>query len=89
MQMQQKWISEKRQSSKQVNSNQKLVNLKTNDLFQRILRVTMTQMSKEDKYAQVSVNEGIKRHGEKAIVAVLKEFSQLKDKKVFKPCNAL
>ena len=48
----------------------------------------MTQMSKEDKYAQVSVNEGIKRHGEKAVTAVLAEFGQLNDKQVFKQCDA-
>ena len=33
----------------------------------------------------MSVNEGIQSHGEKAVAAVLNEFSQLNDKGVFKP----
>ena len=45
----------------------------------------MAQLSKEDKYVQVSAQEGIKRHGDEAIAAVLKEFTQLNDKQVFKP----
>ena len=45
-------------------------------------------MSKVDKYAQVSVSEGIKRHGDRAIAAVLTEFSQLNNKDVFKPRDA-
>ena len=45
----------------------------------------MKQLAKMDKCTQVSVNEGIKRHGEKAIAAVLTEYSQLNDKKVLKP----
>ena len=45
----------------------------------------MAQLLKEDKYAQVSVQEGIKRHGDKAIAAIIKEFTQLNDKQVFKP----
>ena len=43
------------------------------------------QLSRTDKYAQVSVTEGIKRHGDKAIQAVLSEFPQLNDKNVFRP----
>ena len=50
--------------------------------------MTMMQMSKEDKYAQVSINEGIKHHGEEAIAAILKEFTQLNDKGVFKSYDA-
>ena len=87
MQLQEDWISEKQQDNCNKNSHKK-VNLKTNDLYRRVIGVTMTQMSKEDKYAQVSVNEGIKRHGEKAIAAVLAEFGQLNNKQVFKPYNA-
>ena len=44
-------------------------------------------MSRDDKYAQVSVSEGIKRHGEKAFIAVLSEYVQLNDKEVFKACD--
>ena len=62
--------------------------MNTKDLYRRIVGVTMTQMSKIDEYAQVSVSECIKRQGNKAVGAVLAEFSQLNDKQVIKPCNA-
>ena len=48
----------------------------------------MTQMSKIDKYPQVSVSDGIKCHGNKAVATVLAEFSQLNNRVVFKACNA-
>ena len=38
----------------------------------------MTQLAKQDRYAQVSVKEGIQRHGQRAVNAVLKEYAQLK-----------
>ena len=37
------------------------------------------------KNAEVSVNEGIKRYGEKAIEAILSEFNQSDNKEVSKP----
>ena len=52
-----------------------------------MINTTFTQISRDDKYAQVSVLEGIKRHGEKAIMAVLSEYAQLNDKEVFKACD--
>ena len=61
--------------------------MNTKDLYRRIVGTTMTQMSKTEKYAQVSVSEGIKRHGDKAVAAILAEFSQLHDEQVFKPCD--
>ena len=66
-------------------SGKQQINMNTKDLFRRIVGITMTQMSKTDKYAQVSVSEGIKRHADKGVVTVLAEFSQLNDKQVFKP----
>ena len=62
--------------------------MKTSDLYRRVVGVTLTQLSKDDKYAQVSVKEGIKRHDDKAIAALLNEFSQLNDIQVFKPRKA-
>ena len=50
--------------------------------------VVMTQMSKADKYAQVSVKEGIRRHGQKAIDAMIKEFTQLHKQNTFVPVLA-
>ena len=41
-----------------------------------------------DRYAQVSVSKGIRRHGDRIVAAVLNEFEQLNDKGVFKPLKA-
>jgi hypothetical protein len=45
----------------------------------------MQQMLKVDKYVQLSVKEGIQRHGQKAIDVVLTDSSQFNDKTIFKP----
>ena len=87
MQIQHEWVEDKVMKARQAGSKEPKVNMNTNDLFRRITGVTMTQLSKEDKYAQVSVGEGIKRHGDKAVAAVLAEFGQLNDNQVFKPCD--
>ena len=42
-------------------------------------------MTKVERYAQLSVNEGIKRYREKLVTAVLSELTQLNDKNVFQP----
>ena len=80
MQIQAQWV--KRQVNK--DSKSKTVNIITDDLYRRTVGTILTQISKIDKYAQVSVSEGIKRHGDRAIAAVLIEFSQLNNKDVFK-----
>ena len=61
MQLQKEWISN--QLSPKVPTkykDKKVVDMKTDDLFRRVAHATFTQMSKEDKYAQVSVAEGIR-----------------------------
>ena len=50
--------------------------------------VIMLQLSKEDKHAQVSIKEGIKRHGDRAMEALLKEFGQLHKYNTFDPQRA-
>ena len=82
LQLQKNWLSE----DKNCNES-KCTKLKGNDLYRRIINTTFTQLAKDDKYAQVSVTEGIRRHGEKAIMAVLSEYAQLDDKKVFSACD--
>ena len=42
-------------------------------------------MKLHEKHDQVSVEEGIRRYGQAAIQAVLSEYAQLDDKKIFKP----
>ena len=81
MQVQDQWVKKQASTSK----GSKTVNMKTDDLYRRTVGTVLTQMAKVDRYSQVSVTEGIKRHGDKAIAAVLTEFAQLNDKNVFKP----
>ena len=46
------------------------------DMFKNLVAITMTQMS---------AKKGIKKHGQDAVYAILKEYTQLHDLKVFKP----
>ena len=88
MQMQQEWASKQLDKiNNQQNHGQRVLNMNTNDLYRRVIGVTMSQLSKDDKYAQVSIKEGIRRHGDKAVEVVLKEFTQLNDKQVFAPLD--
>ena len=48
----------------------------------------MSQISKESKNAQVSVREGIRRFGDKAVEALMIELTQLDDKNTFTPVMA-
>ena len=86
--MQSKWAQYQLIRNESCNKNKGQVNINTNDLYRRIVGVTMTQLSKDDRYAQVSVKEGIKRHGDRAVAAILNEFTQLNNKQVFKPRDA-
>ena len=47
----------------------------------------MTQIAKDDEYAQMFYKKGIKRHGDPAVEAMLQEWSQLgeSDKKMLIP----
>ena len=83
MQIQKRWIQDKSSHVKDSITTKK-VHMRSNDLYRRTIRNLFTQLSKVDKYAQVPVNEGIRRHGEKAVAAVLNDFSQLNDIGVFK-----
>ena len=47
------------------------------DMMRRVVSIVMSQISKDSKFAQVSVKEGIKQFRESAINAVLSEFGQL------------
>ena len=81
MQIKKDWTSKK--VINDVNNNKKKgINIKSNDLFRRTVGSLFTQLSKVDKHAQVSVNEGIQKHGDKAVATVLAEFSQQNDNAV-------
>ena len=72
-----------------ISDNQrKRLNVQSPDMLRKVIGIVMTQMSKHDKYAQVSVKEGIQRHGQKAIDAVLTEYAQLNDRNILEPKHA-
>ena len=50
--------------------------LEPKDMFKRCVGICMNQMS---------AKAGIKKHGEEAVSAILKEFGQLEHMKTFKP----
>ena len=45
----------------------------------------MSQVSKTDKYAYVSIKEGTNQHGYNVLDVVFKELSQLDDNTIFNP----
>ena len=45
----------------------------------------MTQIAKESKHAQVNVEEGIRRYGERAVQAIFNKYAQLDNKDTFSP----
>ena len=83
MQMQTEWTGKMSNEH-----NSKAIKMKTDDIYRRIVGTTLMQLSTTDRYAQVSINEGIRRHGDKAMAAILNKYTQLNDKKVFKPYMA-
>ena len=63
----------------------KKLRLKRNDMFRKVLGTIMNQIAKSCKHAQVNVKEGIKRYGDRAVEAVIKEYAQLDEKGTFEP----
>ena len=45
----------------------------------------MAHVAKDSKHAHVSMNKGVKRHGEKAVEALLSEFGQIHNYDTFDP----
>ena len=66
----------------------KKLKVKQSNTFRKVLGITMTQIAKESKHAQVNVKEGIKRYGDRAVQAVFNEYAQLDNKDTFMPENA-
>lgn len=58
------------------------------DLFKKVVALTIAHIKSAAKHEQASMREGIKRYGESAIKAVLKEYAQLDNKKIFRPVKA-
>ena len=51
----------------------------------KLMDIIIAHVTKDDKHAQASVNDGIKRHGNKALEALLSEFMQLRKHNIFDP----
>ena len=49
------------------------------------MKIAMTQIASSSKHDQVSVEEGIRRYSNKAVAAVLMEYTKLNDKNAFRP----
>jgi hypothetical protein len=77
-----KWTNHKK-----TKRQKKRIKLEVKDMFRKVVGVTMTQMASADRYAQVSVKEGIKRYGHKAIEAIMTEYAQLDDRTIFDPMH--
>ena len=61
MQLQDKWIKNQLKLKQQDNTKDRRVLVMQNkDIFRKIVKVTLTQMSIVDKYAQASITEDIK-----------------------------
>ena len=56
-------------------------------MLRKVVGVTMSQIKAAQKHDQVSVCEGIKRYGQKAVEAVFSKYAQLEDKKISKPVH--
>ena len=75
----------KNKPMKKLKGLKRKMSVKLNDPYRSMVGVMMSQISKESKNAQVSVKEGIKRFGDKAIQALVVELTQLDDKNTFTP----
>ena len=51
--------------------------------IRRVVGTIMTRIKAASKHSQISVKEGIKRFGQRAILATLKEYAQLNDRRTF------
>ena len=51
----------------------------------KIVGTMFAQIANHDKYSQMSVSKGIKRHGDKALDALLSEFGQIHKHDTFIP----
>ena len=55
------------------------------DIFRRLTGAIFSQISKDGKFAGTNLKEGVKRHGNKSIDALLIELSQLDNMVSFTP----
>ena len=85
-QQEQDWYKSVLSNSKK-KGKEKSINMKSKDLYRQVTGILMNQLKEQDKYAQVSVKEGVRRHGQKALDAVMTEFAQLNNKDTFTPMS--
>ena len=68
---------------------QKRVKVHIRDMFRKVAAIIMSHMGQasSSEHDQLSVREGIRRFGQQAVDAVLKEYAQLHDMNTFKPMD--
>ena len=79
-----RWANYKKGKRRIKSSNNTTVKCEKNNMS-KFMDIIMLQVTKDDKHAQVSVPEGIRRHGDKALDALLKEFGQVHKYDTFDP----
>ena len=57
------------------------------DMLNQVMGIILAQTTRKDKHAHVSVNEGIRRHGDEALHALLSEFGQIHKHDTFEPLD--
>ena len=78
------WINNKRGKYRgSPQSDNKKCELKNG--MNKLMCLIMAHMTKDDKHAHVSMNKGIKRHGDRAVEALLYEFGQIHKYDTFDP----
>ena len=56
--------------------------------FRKLVGSMFSQISKDSKYTQIGMKEGVRRHGDRALDALLFELTQLDEKETFQPLLA-
>ena len=64
-----------------------VIKIKSNGMLRQLTGIVMNQITKQDQYAQVSVKEGVRRHGQRAIDTIMSEFTQSNNKNIFMPVS--
>ena len=56
-------------------------------MMNQVMIIILSKVSKSDKHAHVNVNEGIRRHEDEALRALLSEFGQIHKHDTFEALN--
>ena len=62
-------------------------NAKLVDMYRNVTEITMLHMEQGSEYDQMNIKQGVQKHGNEAIAAVIKEYEQLRDMDTVTPIN--